>query len=135
MRQIKKHFKILVLLFSILILFQGCTVYRPISVSLDEASKTETKARVIDLNGKTEKYSRIILMDDGQFYGKKKHKGNTLYNYILINEDDIQKIQLSNKKASTFISILVPVVIVGTIIGIMADNMFNTWTLGGGLSN
>jgi len=120
MKTINKYLKVVAIFFATLILFQGCTVYKTASVTLDEAAKINNKVRVEKKDGKKVKYSQIVVLDDGQYYGKEKVKGKIMYNYILIDEADIHKVQFLDKKRSTIFSIAVPVVIVGIIIGITA---------------
>ena len=46
MKAIKIHLKAVALFFSILIFFQGCTVYKSTSVTLEEAVRADTKVRI-----------------------------------------------------------------------------------------
>ncbi len=126
MKTLNKYLKVVALFFATLILLQGCTVYKTASVTLYEASKINNKVRVEKKDGKKVKYSNIVLLDDGQYYGKEKVKGTNMYNYILIDEANILKVQFLDKKTSTILNIAVPFVIVGIIIGITAHRMNNT---------
>ena len=113
MKSINQHLKVVAIFFVTLMLFQSCTVYKSASVSLDEASKSNTKVRVVKTNGEKVKYSRIVVLNDGQFYGVQK--ANRLSNNIPINQDDIVRLNLKNRKSSTILSIGIPVVIIGII--------------------
>lgn len=118
MKTLKAHLKVVAFFFSAAILFQGCTVYKSSGVSFDEAVKAETKVRVEKKNGEKVKYFRVVVLDDGNYYGKKKEKW--FFSNILIDEDSIEKIQIKDKQASTIWTIAIPVVIVGSIIGGLA---------------
>lgn len=60
------NFKIVFLSLSTLIFLQGCTVYKAVNVSKDEASKTDHKVRIEKKDGKKEKYFQVVLLKDGQ---------------------------------------------------------------------
>ena len=113
MKSIDKHLKVVVFIFVTLMLFQSCTVYKSASVTLDEASKSNTKVRVVKTNGEKVKYSRIVALKDGHFYGVQKVNG--LSNNIPIHQDDIVRLNLKNRETSTILSIGIPVVIIGII--------------------
>jgi len=118
MKTIKKHLKVFALFISVLILIQSCTIYKSTSVTLEEASKTNNKVRVEKRNGEKVKYSKIVVLNDGNFYGVKKEK--YLFNNILLDQNDIDKIQLKDKTMSTILSIAIPVTIIGIAIGVFA---------------
>ena len=67
MNTIKKYFKVVAVFCATLIFFQGCTVYNSTSVTLQEASKTNSKVRVEKNSGKRLKYSKIVLLNDTIF--------------------------------------------------------------------
>ena len=121
MKTIKKHLKVFALFFSVLILIQGCTIYKSTSVTLEEASKTNNKVRVEKRNGEKVKYSKIVVLNDGNFYGVKKEK--YLFNNILIDQNDIDKIQLKDKTMSTILTVAIPVVIIGVIAYALRDGI------------
>lgn len=102
-------------------LFQSCTVYKSASVSLDEASKSNTKVKVVKTNGEKVKYSRIVALNDGQFYGVQKVNG--LSNNIPIHQDNIVKLNLKNQESSTILSIGIPVLIIGIIAYALRDGI------------
>ncbi|NNK83778.1 MAG: hypothetical protein HKO92_11695, partial [Flavobacteriaceae bacterium] len=72
MKRIKLNLKVVALFLATLILFQGCTVYKSANVSLNEAAQSNLKIKIIKNNGDKEKFSKVELWDDGQFYGRKK---------------------------------------------------------------
>mgnify|MGYP000424233460 CR=1 FL=1 len=76
MKKIMLNLKIVALFFSALMFFQSCTVYKSTPVTLEDASKTDLKVKIMNLNGEKDKFSLIKVFDDGKFYGKKKIKGN-----------------------------------------------------------
>lgn len=117
MKLCKKYLKVVALFFATLMLLQGCTVYKSANVSLNEAAQSNLKVKIIKIDGKKEKFSKIELFDNGQYYGQRKYKGKDLYENILLEETTIQKIQLQDKKTSTILSISIPLFIVGAIIG------------------
>ncbi len=114
MKTLKKQFKSVTLIVSMLILFQGCTVYKPTNVTLDEAVKSEVGVRVKTKENQTLKFKKIVF-DDGQFYGIKKNKGDLIKNQI--NEQEVKIVQLKNRKKSSFMSIAVAVIATAGVIG------------------
>ena len=113
MKSINQHLKVIAFFFVVLMFFQSCTVYKSASVTLDEASKSNTKVRVVKTNGEKVKYLRIVALNDGHFYGVQKV--NRLSNNIPIYQDDIVRLNLKNRETSTILSIGIPVVIIGII--------------------
>ena len=77
-----------------LILLQGCTVYKSSSVTLEEASKSETKVIVKENNSKAIKFDRIEVVD-GKYVGVKKFKGDIIK--MVLDEDNIIRISIKNK--------------------------------------
>ena len=124
MKTLKAHLKVVAFFFSAAILFQGCTVYKSSGVSFDEAVKAETKVRVEKKNGEKVKYFRVVVLDDGNYYGVEVLNG--LSNNIIIEEDSIEKIQIKDKQASTIWTIALPVVIIGLVIGAYALSVEGT---------
>jgi hypothetical protein len=109
MKVIKKHLKVVVLFFSILILFQGCTVYKSTSATLDEAYKSQTKVKVLSNDNQTIKYDKIGL-DNRTYYGVKKFKGTILKTQI--DENELKSIRLKNEPLSILFTVggLLPIV-------------------------
>ncbi|GAA4290040.1 hypothetical protein [Aestuariibaculum suncheonense] len=96
---------------SILMLFllvQSCTVYRAAPVNLEKAYKSNLKTRVVTNQNHVIKFKRIDY-EDGKYYGVKKKRGKILK--VMINEDNIEKVNIKDKAKSTLVSILVPIVI------------------------
>ena len=123
MKTLKAHLKVVALFFSVLILLQGCTVYKSANVTIDEAVKADNKVRIEKRNGERLKYYRVVELNDGNYYGKLKIKG--LFNNFLIDEDNIDKIQIKDQSTSTILTVTIPVVIVGVLIGAVALSLEN----------
>jgi len=96
--------KVVAFFFSVLILFQGCTVYKSANVTIEEAVKTDTKVRLKTKDHQTIKFKKIGI-EDGKFYGLLYYK-NTSWVKTKINEDNIEKIQVKDKVLSTFINVI-----------------------------
>ena len=95
--------------------FQSCTVYKSTPITLDEASKANDKVRIYKRNGDKVKYAKVLMFNDGNYYGVEKIKG--MHNNILLNEDEIVKVNIKDKTTSTILTIGIPVVIIGAVIG------------------
>jgi len=109
MKTIDKYLKVVALFFATLILFQGCTVYKSASVTLDEASKSNTKVRVKTFVNQTLKFDRIVVVNN-KIIGSKISKGKR--NISLIEKDNIEKIQLKDITTSTILTIVIPVAVI-----------------------
>jgi len=59
MKTLKKQFKSVALILSMLILFQGCTVYKSVPISLEQAVQNESKVKVETKDNRTMKFNRI----------------------------------------------------------------------------
>jgi len=92
-----------------LILFQGCTVYKSVPISLEQAVQNESKVRVKTKSNEKFKFDRIGV-EDGSFYGVKK--SNNVLIKTPLNQDFIDSINEKNKTLSTVLSIAIPVVII-----------------------
>jgi len=123
MKTLKNHLKVVALFLSVLILFQGCTVYKSNSVSINEAVKADTKVRVVKKNGEKKKYIRVVEPNDGYFYGVKKVNG--LVKHIPLKKEDIAKINLKDQKVSKLWTIATPLIIIGIAIGVFAIALDN----------
>ena len=82
-----------------LIFFQGCTLYNVCYLTLDEASKAETKVKVETKSGEKFKFKRIGI-ENGEYYGVKKVKGDfvkvplnkEIHNEVLVKDSTISTI-------------------------------------------
>jgi len=121
MKAIKEQLRPITWLLAVVMVFQSCTVYKSSPITLDEASKANDKVRIYKRNGDKVKYAKIVVLNDGNFYGVKKEKH--LLNNILINQNDIDKIQLKDKTMSTILTVAIPVVIIGVIAYALRDGI------------
>ena len=113
MKTIKIHLKVVAFYFSILILFQGCSVYKSVPVSIEQAVQNETKVKVRTKTGEKFKFSRIGI-EDGNYYGVSKGKGSVVKNTL--DEKSIKTINEKDKTLSTVLNIGIPVTILVVII-------------------
>ena len=123
MKTINIHLKIVAFLIFSMIILQGCTVYKSTTVTLDEAYKSQTKAKVLTTNNQTLKFKRIDFID-GKYYGVvlwENDEYEKLENMPL-DKKNINSIKLKNKTVSTILNVGVPIVVVGGILWISADN-------------
>jgi len=110
---IKIHLKVVAFYFATLIFFQGCTVYKSVPVSIEQAVQNESKVKVRTKTGDKFKFSRIGI-EDGNYYGVSKDKGKVVKNAL--DEKSIKTINEKDKTFSTVLSIGIPVIILGVII-------------------
>lgn len=113
MKTFKIYSKVVALFCSILILFQGCTVYKSAPISIEHAVQNENKVKVITKSGEKFKFSRIGI-EDNSYYGVSKSKGEVVK--TVLDEKSINTIKEKDKTLSTVLSLGVPVVILGAIL-------------------
>ncbi len=99
-----RKIKLAILLMASLVLFQSCRVYHKANVSIDEAVKSEKRARLMTKEGEKLKFIKIIE-DNGNYYGLKFKSAN-----VLIQPDNIDSLRLHDRTMS---------IIYGTIIAIV----------------
>jgi PBP1b-binding outer membrane lipoprotein LpoB len=126
MKALKKWFKIIALFFTALILLQGCVAYQNTSVSLEQAVQEQKPAKVNTIPNETYYFNQIGF-EDGQFYGLKKVKGETVK--IPIDNNEVYKVFLHSKSKSTWTTIAIIAVPVITLAILAA-----TWDYGPGLN-
>ena len=114
MKTLKYFFKPISSLLVFLILLQGCVVYQKNPSSLDEAIKSEDRVRIENKNGVIEKFKQIVFLDDGKVYGKKyvRNESKQFYELVAIDEDQVNKIQLKDKTASTLVTLAIPLSVI-----------------------
>lgn len=127
MKAIKTQLKLVAICLSTVIILQGCTVYQSATVSLKEASKSNTKVKVVTLDKKTMKFTRISL-EDNIFYGTKLN-GDEI-SKTPINETDLKKVHLKDKSKSTLLSIGGGVIIIVGILGLIVHDSLNNMSSG-----
>lgn len=113
MKTLKKQFKLVALVLSMLILIQGCTVYKKANVTMEVASKEHVKTKIQTINGNL--IFKYIIFENDNYYGIKRSKGD-LEKTRLVKES-IESIQLINKPMTTIITIVIPI---GVIVGVSA---------------
>jgi hypothetical protein len=128
MKAIKIHLRIIAISLSMLMLLEGCTVYKSAPVTLDEVSKSNNKVRIKTLNNKSLKFDRIVVTTDNKIYGRSINKGEM--NITPIDKDNIEKIQIKDKTMSTILSIAIPVIVSVGMLGIIVDQSLNNLNLG-----
>ncbi len=128
MKTIKIHLKIVAFLISLMILLQGCTVYKSTTASLEEVSKSQTKAKVLTTNNEILKFKRIDFID-GKYLGviSNDMEINPKINFMPLDENNIQSIKVKDKTTSLIINIGVPIVVLGGILWIVADSVSPTF--------
>ena len=102
--------QIVAYIFSALILFQGCTVYNSVPVSIDHAVQHELKVKVRNKDGEKFKFKRIGL-ENGNYYGAKKVKGTIIKTPL--NKKAISSIKEKDEFASNLVIglVLLPIII------------------------
>lgn len=128
MKTIKKQIKTAALFLGVLIVFQGCSVYHKGKRTLEQAVQEQKKVKITALDKRT-MYFKKTVYKDGKYYGVKKLKDST--KDVWLFENDIKRLKIKNKTLSTIISIGIPIVIVGGIIGIAVASCcsFNLGTI------
>ena len=134
------NIKALSLIFAFLMLLQSCTVYHSTPSTLEEAVSSADKVKIKSPDFEVYKFSNISYLD-GNIYGLAKKKSSTakaLSNQItvktsdqnnvriLLTEQNVLSYHLKNRTGSTLVTIALPVVIVGALVGIgyvAADNV------------
>jgi len=116
MKTINIHLKIVAFLISLMILLQGCTVYKPTTASLEEVSKSQTKAKILTTNNETLKFNRIDFID-GKYLGVLFNdvEKNPKIEFMPLDKNNIQSIKVKDKTMSTIITVAIPIVAVGGI--------------------
>lgn len=113
MKTLKNKVAIIAYYFAIAIFFQGCVVYHNTPVTLEQATKEVTRAKVKATTDETYRFKHIGF-EDGKFYGLKKSKGE--YVRIPLDSNEISKIVLQNKTWSTILTVAIPVLVLTLII-------------------
>jgi hypothetical protein len=119
MKKNKNRIKHVSLLLSILIVFQGCTVYKSANTTLDEAVKNKIKTKLETNNGVNFKFKKIVFENDN-YFGVRKVKGKT--EKMQLNEKHINNIKLKDKALSTVLTIALPITVIAASVLIFQDN-------------
>jgi len=117
MKAIREQFKSVTIIFSLLIFFQGCAVYKPTPISLRQAVKQEKKAKVITKsNGKL--IFEYIKFDNGQYYGVTK-RDSAIYQ-VPLDMKTVDYVLEKNKTISTIGAIITSIIVLfGFVVGTM----------------
>ena len=129
MKTIKKQIKSLTFIFSMLILFQSCTAYKAMPISLEKASNIESKVKVVTKTNQPLKFKRIAF-ENGNYFGLKKQKG--VITKVPLNEKWIKEIKEKDKTKSAILTIVFPIVFIAAAAFIFRDAftpMLGTGTL------
>ncbi|WP_242120917.1 hypothetical protein [Aestuariivivens sediminicola] len=116
----KRYLKTVACFMALLILIQGCSIYKQVSPPYEEAMKHNTKVRVEYPDQYPVKFNRIEIIDD-DLYGVKNVKGKI--EKILINEEKVEKIMVKDKTLSWIVSIGVSITIIGVLSLAIADGI------------
>ena len=103
MKAMKKQFKTVALFLSMLIFFQGCSVYHKGTRTLDEAVNEQKKVKITTLDNRTMHFKKVVYKD-GKYYGVKKTKDST--KDVWLFENDIKELKVENKTMSIVVSSL-----------------------------
>ena len=119
MKSLKSSYKLVALVLSAFIFFQGCNLYKSANVTLDEAVEASTRTRIKTKDKKTLKFNKIVFEND-QYYGKTQY-GDKLIK-VGIDEDNIEILQVKDRGKTILLNIGIPVVLVGIFLaGISVD--------------
>jgi hypothetical protein len=103
MKTLKIHIKITVLFFSVLILLQGCTVYKSKNVPLEEAYLYKDRVKLETKNNESLKYLKITKMNQ-EYFGVKKVRGDLIN--VPLQKEEIESIKIKDQTLSATLSIL-----------------------------
>jgi ABC-type antimicrobial peptide transport system permease subunit len=119
MNKIKNKIKLFSLTLSILVMFQSCTVYKSTTVSLEQATKEQIKAKVETKNQAKINF-KYIINENGNYFGMRKVEGKM--EKMQLNEKLINTIKLKDKTTSTILSIALPIGIIAGLGLIFQDS-------------
>lgn len=133
MKTHKKHLKIVALFFSVLIFFQGCTVYKSANVTLEEAVMLKTNVKITTKNNSIYQFERLKF-EEGLYYGYSKVDLKTSGKYkVHVIEENVEKTQIKDgKKSNTNTAIsygILGAAVLGVLIGVVAKKVENTCLL------
>ena len=125
MKRSKIWLKTLAYFLTALMLLQSCTVYRSTPVNVEQAAEQQLKAKVRTTDDKTFKFD-YIAEENGSFYGIKFHEMTKKlgeYDQIPLNEEEISKILIQNKTASTMATVVVIAIPIVVMVVLLIENM------------
>ena len=130
MEAIKTRLKTIAWFLTVLMLFQSCVVYHKTPTTLEKASREQIKTKVTNTDGITSNY-RYITYEDGDYYGVKKKSGELVKTPL--NEQEIAEVVLTNKTASTWLTVGVIALPVIAVVVIAATAEFSSGSTFGGI--
>ncbi len=104
MKTLKTRLRTIAFFFITMMILQSCIAYQKTPVSLLEAEQSKTLVKVNTISNQTYKFKQIVLEEE-QFYGLKKEKGEI--DRIAIHNNDANKVFLHSKSKSTWTTIAV----------------------------
>lgn len=140
MKRIRRKLHWISVFLMLSIILQSCSVYHSQTATIDQAIQSADRVKIISPTNDAYKFKRIEKINE-EIYGISKRKSFTAKELnsqiipkhsdqknvgILLIDHNISSIHLKNKSASTIITIAIPIVMIGTIIGIgyaAADNV------------
>ena len=109
MKTIKNHLKTIAVFLSILLLMQGCVIYKGKPSTIDEAVNANTEVRIETKNAQTIKFKRIEFKN-GQYYGiNKPHKAIIK---TPIKVELVKSVKIKDRIMSTIVPIIIPLMII-----------------------
>ena len=138
MKKVRLHLKFIALVLVFIMTLPSCNIYYSKTATMDEAIQSDNRVKIITSTNDIYKFKKLQKEDD-QIYGvikKGSNKAEDLmdqglledyndkYEKLLLSKVTIQKIHIKNKKASTAVNVVVPVVIVGALV-VIGVNSYN----------
>jgi hypothetical protein len=99
MKALKKWLKTIAFFFISIMMFQSCVAYQGTSVSLEQAVREQKRTKIKAPNDIFYFKFKQIVFEEGQFYGLKKVKGETVK--IPIDKNEVYKVFIQSKNKST----------------------------------
>ena len=123
MKTLKKQISPIPLLLAFVMLFQGCTVYKSASVTLEEAVRADTKVKLKTKNDQTLKFNKLGV-EEGMYFGVKEIYKDDAFNISKkeiiktpIDVNNIEVIKIKNKTMSTILPFAIPVTLFAILLG------------------
>ena len=107
-----RHLKLVALFFATLIFFQGCTVYKSVPISIEQAVQNESKVKVITKNDNKLKFKRIINVE-GKLYGVRNLEGTD--RNLSLDRNSIETIKEKDIVLSVVLTILIPIAVIAVL--------------------
>ena len=105
MKAIRTHLRSMALILTTLILLQGCTVYKSVPVTLEQAVSANTATKIKMINDRVIKYQKVMLEND-TYYGLLHSRERVVKSPI--NENNIQEVKIKDKTGSAFLTWTIP---------------------------